>query len=121
MCVTMVRDNIACSYDPQGDFLEQAENCTEVIIDYLPEDGIIKKFLQEVQKCAKNGIKLDLNVKVNYGDYLSGFKTKKEIKRALSDISLNEIVKLLTISQHNAEKKLEELSLMCLNREMNGK
>lgn len=117
----MVRDNIPCSYDPQGDFLEQTKNCTEVIVDYLPEDSMIKKFLQEIQKCAKNGTKLNLNVKVNYGDYLSGFKTKKEIKRALSDISLNEIVKLLTLSQHGAEKTLEELSSMCLNREVNGK
>jgi hypothetical protein len=121
MCVRMVRDNIPCSYDPQGDFLEQTKNCTEVLVDYLPEDGMIKKFLQEIQKCAKNGTQLNLNVKVNYGSYLAGFKTKKDIQRALSDISLNEIVKLLALSQHGAEKTLEELSSMCLNREVNGK
>ena len=121
MCVRMVRDNIPCSYDPQGDFLEQTKNCTEVVVEYLPEDKEIKKFLQEIQKCAKNGTHLDFNIKVNYGNYLSGFKTKKEIKRALNDINLNEIVKLLALSQHGAEKTLEELSSMCLNREMNGK
>lgn len=121
MCVRMVRDNIACSYDPQGDFLEQTKNCTEVLVDYTPGDSMIKKFLQEIQKCAKNGTSLSLNVKVNYGEYLSGFKTKKEIARALSDISLNEIAKLLVLSQHGAQKTLEELSSICLNREVNGK
>lgn len=121
MCVRMVRDNIPCSYDPQGDFLEQTKNCTEVLVQYTPGDDMIKKFLQEVQKCAKNGTELALNVKVNYGDYLAGFKTKKEIQRALNDISLNEIVKLMALSQHSAEKTLEELSSMCLNREVNGK
>lgn len=121
MCVRMVRDNIPCSYDPQGDFLEQTKNCTEVLVDYLPGDTLIKKFLQEIQKCAKNGTSLSLNVKVNYGDYLSGFKTKKDIRQALNDISLNEIVKLLALSRHGAEKTLEELSSMCLNREVNGK
>jgi len=121
MCVTMVRDNIQHSYDPSGDFLAQVKNCTEVVIDYLPNDKEIKKFLQEIQRCAKLGINLSLNVKVNYGDYLSGFKTKKAIKRALNDISLNEIVKLMALSQHSAEKSLEEISLMCLNREVNGK
>lgn len=121
MCVRMVRDNIPCSYDPQGDFLEQTKNCTEVLVQYAPGDSMIEKFLQEVQKCAKNGTALNFAVKVNYGDYLSGFKTKKEIKRALNDISLNEVVKLLALAQHGAEKTLEELSLMCLNREVNGK
>ncbi len=121
MCVQMVRDNIRCSYDPQGNFLEQTKNCTEVLIQYTPGNYMIEKFLQEIQKCAKNGTNLDLNVKVSYGSYLSGFKTKKEIRQALSDISLNEIVKLMTLSQHGAEKTLEELSSMCLNREVNGK
>ena len=121
MCVKMIIDNLPYAYDPQGNFLEQAKRCSEVIVEYLPNDEQIKHFLQEVQKCAKNGTNLNFAVKVNYGHYLSGFKTKKEIKRALSDISLNEVVKLMALSQHGAEKTLEELSLMCLNREVNGK
>ncbi len=121
MCVKMVRNNIPCSFDPQGDFLEQAKDCTEVIVQYLPDDREIKKFLQEVQKCAKNGTNLGFSVKVSYDDYLAGFKTKKEIKRAMNDISLNEVVKLITLIQHAAEKKLEEISSICFNREVDGK
>lgn len=113
MCVRMVRNNIPCSFDPQGDFLEQTKNCSEVIVQYQPDDEEIKKFLQEMQKCAKNGTSIDFEVTVDYGSYLSGFRTKKEIKRALNDISLNEIVKLMTLSQHNAAKKLEEISEIC--------
>lgn len=117
MCIKMVIDNIACSYDPKGNFLEQVRKCSEVIVEYLPGDDEIRHFLQEVQKCAKNGISLDLNVRVNYGNYLSGFKAKQEIHSALNDISLNEVIKLISLSQHTAEKKLRELSEICANRE----
>lgn len=117
----MIRDNIAFSFDPQGDFLEQTKNCTEVIVQYKPQDEEIKKFLQEVQKCAADGTSLTFDVVVDYGSYLSGFRTKKEIKRALNDISLNEIIKLMALAQHNAAKKLEEISEICSNREVNGK
>lgn len=121
MCVKLVKDNISQSFDPSGDFLEQTKNCTEVIVQYQPDDEEIKKFLQEMQKCAKNGTSLEFDVSVNYGDYLSGFRTKKEIRRALSDISLNEIIKLMTLSQHNAAKKLEEISELVAKSEVSGK
>jgi hypothetical protein len=121
MCVVMVKNNIRCSFDPQGDFMEQTKGCTEVVVHYKPEDKEIEKFLQEIKKCAQNGIRLDLSVKVDYDNYLSGFKTKKEIKAAMNDIRLNEVIGLLALSQHSTEKKLEEISSMCVNREVNVK
>lgn len=121
MCIKMIIDDLPYAYDPDRNFLEQAKRCSEVIVEYAPDDEQIVSFLKEIQTCVKNGTNLNLNVRVNYGQYLAGFKTKKEIKQALSDINLNEIVKLMTISQHGAEKTLEELSSICLNREMNGK
>jgi hypothetical protein len=113
MCIRMIKDNIACSYDPSGSLVEQAKNCSEVIVDYEPGDVDVQHFLQEVQTCVANGTNLNLNVKVNYGNYLSGFKTKKELQSALNDISLNEVIKLIALSQHTAERKLEELSMLC--------
>jgi hypothetical protein len=121
MCVLMVKDNIPCSYDPQADFLTQAKNCTEVIVHYVPHDEEIKQFLQEIQKCVKNGTSLTFSVKVDYGNYLSGFKTKKQISAAMNDICMNEVAKLLALSQHSADKKIEELSSICSNRDVNVK
>lgn len=120
MCVRMVRDNIPCSYDPQGDFLEQAKNCSEVIVEYLPGDVMLETFLKHVQECVKNGTCLPFTVKVNYGSYLSGFQTKKQIAQAMNDINLNEVIKLLALTHRNTDQKLAEISDIC-NREVNGK
>lgn len=121
MCVKMIIDDLPYAYDPQRNFLEQAKRCSKVIVEYAPGDEQISHFLQEIQKCVKNGTLLALDVKVNYGNYLEGFKTKKEINHAMSDICLNEVVKLMALSQHAADNKLEEISSICLNREVNGK
>lgn len=117
MCVKLIKNNEEHEYDCNKTLQEQAIGCTEILVNYQPNDKEIEKFLQEMQYCVKSGYNPDIAVKVEYGDFLMGYKTNKEIVRALNDIQVNEIIKLIALSQHGTDKKLEEISMMCANRE----
>lgn len=121
MCVKLIKDSIPMSYDPSSPLKDQIDASTIVLVNYQPNDEEICSFLKDVQHCASTGQHLDLNLKVDYGYYLDGFKVKKQLKKALSDISLNEIIKLMALSQSETDRKLSELSSMCYNREIDGR
>ena len=119
MCVKILLDNSEVPYDCNLPLEMQVVNATEVRVNYQPNDVEVEKFLQEVERCAKSGCDLKMKVKICYNDFLAGFKMKKQLRRALSDISFNEIIKLMVLTQSEADRKLEELSTICLNRELN--
>lgn len=121
MCIKIIKDSSECEYDIEKPFLEQFCGSTEVIVKYRPDDEQIESFLKEMQICVNNGLNPNLNVKVQYGDSFMGFKTKKKLDKTISDIKLNEIVKLMVLSQLDVDKKLEELSSMCSKREIDVK
>jgi hypothetical protein len=121
MCVKIIKNNIILEYDLDKDFAEQMQGSTQVVVNYRPQDEEIEHFLHEMQMCAATGMDPKLNIKIHYNDFLDGYKTKKKLKKALNDIDVNELVKLMVLSQVSADNKLEELSAMCLNREADAK
>lgn len=121
MCVKITTNNIEKHFDCDIPIESQVSNASSVKVEYRPDDKEICKFLQEIDKCAKNGISLKINVKVDYNNYLEGFKFKKQINKAVKSININELIKLMVLSQSAADKKLKELVDMCLNRECDVK
>ena len=119
MCVKILRNEIEFPFDCSLPLEIQVADATEVRVNYQPNDAEVEKFLQEVDRCSKSGSDLKMNLKIEYNNFLAGFKVKKQLRKALSDISVNEIIKLMVLSQVEADKKLQELSAMCLNRESN--
>ena len=117
MCVKIIKDNITLDYDSKASFMSQVDGASEVLVNYQPNDKSIGKFLQELQKCADSGVEPKLNIRVDYNGFLSGYKVKKSLTKALNDISLNQIIKLMALSHSEADKRLEEISELCKNRE----
>jgi hypothetical protein len=121
MCVKIIKDNLECEYDTGRPFLEQFCGSTQVIVKYKPDDEQIDTFLKEMELCVNSGVNPNLNIKVQYGDSFSGFKTKKEFDKVNTDIKINEVVKLMVLNHLDTDKKLEELSSMCSKREIDVK
>jgi hypothetical protein len=121
MCIKLTKNNETYEYDLGKTFQEQIEGCTEAFIKYEPNDESIGQFLQGMYACAKNGKNPHLKIKIECDNFLAAYKVKRDLNGALNDIDLNEIAKLLVLSQHNAEQKLEEISLICTNRYFDGK
>ncbi len=118
MCVKLIRNEKSCDYDCEKTLMAQMPGCTEIQVQYRPNDESIEKFLKDIQDCAKFGLSIDPKVKISveYGNFLSGYKTKKQIAKAISDISLNEVIKLMTLMQRGVDKKLEEIHSLITER-----
>lgn len=116
MCIKIFKNGVETPYDMQKPIEPQVADSTEISIDYEPNCDEISIFLKDVERCVDTGSNLNLNLKIKYGNFLMGYKLKKQMKKAVNDISLNEIIKLLVLSQHSADRKLEELANICSNR-----
>lgn len=113
MCIKIIKDNVEFSYNIHKPIAEQIQGASQVLVNYKPNDEEIECFLEDIQYAAAAGIDWKVSVKVNYGEFLDGYKLKKQVKKALSDIDMNEIIKLMVLSQHDTDKKLEELYSLC--------
>jgi hypothetical protein len=116
MCVKLVKNNIEVEYNCDKPLMDQVYGVSEIVVNYRTNDKEIKTFLKEMQKCVSTGVNPKVKVRVEYNDFLNGYKTKKKIAKAMNDIALNEVIKLVALMQHSIDKSLEELSLTCLNR-----
>ncbi len=121
MCVKIFKNQNEYKYDSNKSFDSQIEGSTQIVVSYEPNDKNIEHFLKEVQNCVLSGINPQLNIKVEYNNFLSGFKMKKTISKTLGDICLNEVIKMIVISQNEMDKKLEELANMCNHRDIDVK
>lgn len=110
MCVKIIKNECEIEYNPSRPLEEQIKGSTEVIVNYQPSDKSINDFLAEVQRYSKVGISAELNIKVIHNNDISGFKLRKQLKKALNDIKLNEIIKIMVISHTEMDDKLGELA-----------
>lgn len=110
MCIKLINCTQEIPYDIERPLEDQLEGCRQIVVNYEPFDKQVDKFLQEVQRFAKTGVSVNLNVKVIHNDNIAGFKVKRSLAKATNDITLNEIIKLMVLKQIEADKKLEDLA-----------
>lgn len=117
MCVKLLKDSHQLlEYDCNEPLMDQMSGVSDVFVDYKPNDRGVESFLQEMQHCAKTGQNPNVKVHVEYNSLLNGYKTKKKLIRAMNDINLNEVIKLMALMQCSIDKSLEELAASCINR-----
>jgi len=119
MCITIVKTKNEIPYDITRPIEEQIRGSKQVVINYEPNDPSIEHFLNEVERICQNGIACSLNIKVIHNNYINGARTSKKSKQLEMELRLNDIVKIMSTSFYNNDKKLEELANLCLNRKYN--
>lgn len=110
MCIKIVNASREIPYDASKPLEEQIKGSEQIIVDYEPFDKSMDKFLSEVERFSRTGIDAKLHITVMHNDNIFGFKVKQKLKKAKSDITLNEIIKLMVLSHCAADKKLEDLA-----------
>lgn len=113
MCVMIIRDSGQVKYNPSIPLKPQIENSKEVIVNYVPGDSSVGAFVKEIENLIENGLSSSVNLKVNHNNNIFGLKTKKAIEKVKCDMKLNELIKLLVLSQKEVDKKLEDLMNVC--------
>jgi hypothetical protein len=116
MCIKIFNSANEVEYDMDKPLEDQVGQSNKIVIDYSLEDTSIEKFVDEVERICKNGVTCNLNIEVMTNSILKGAKVKRQTKALEFDLKLNDLIKLMTMTQFNADKKLEEMSELCLKR-----
>lgn len=113
MCIKFINGNVNKNYDPSKPLEDQIDGFQDIMVDYDPQDSSIELFLKEIQRIIKTGLKANFNIKVQHNNNIFGFKVKKKLQKANTDLVINDIIKMMVLGYSNTDKKLEELSTTC--------
>lgn len=117
MCVKIIAAaGTITKYDSKKPLEDQVKSDCQVVVNYESKDPDIEAFLDEMERLCKNGISTNIKVDVKHGNTVKGAKAKKQVRRLMKDLNLNEAIKILTTLNHSTNKTLEELANFCLKR-----
>lgn len=89
----------------------------EVVVNYDPKDPFIDNaeiFVSELDRLCKSGISCNIEISVNANNHLNGIKLERKIENLKNTLDTNEFIKKLTKWHADTDRKLTELSAMCL-------
>ena len=115
MCIKIIRAEDEIKYDINRSLEEQIVGSKQITIDYEPNDPSLGKFLCEIERFCKTGIGRTFNIKVKHNNNVMGAKVKSKMKEFANTLDVNELIKSLALSYSEADKKLEELAIICTN------
>jgi len=113
MCIKIFKSDQPISYDMSRPLEEQIQGSKKIVVDYDPKDESVDKFLDEVERLCKHGISASLNIKFNHNNNLSGARIRKQLDQLSEDLDVNELIKMLSLTYADVDKKLEELHKYC--------
>lgn len=117
MCVKIIKGTEQFNYDENKPIEEQLEGSSQVIVNYLENDDSVKHFIDEFEKHSLNACN-DIKITVIHNNLVNGAKAKKRISHAASSANINQLIKLMVLSQVENEKKLDEI-IQCINKDCN--
>lgn len=113
MCIKIVNSYEEIPYNINIPLEKQLRQSDQIIVNYEPFDKSISPFLADVERIVNTGIDTKLNIRVVHNDDIFGFKMNQKMKKATNDMAVNEIIKLMALTQCVTDKKLEELAKEC--------
>lgn len=116
MCVKFKKECTEILYDIDQPLELQMEGAHEVVVDYKPRDASVIKFVKEIERMTKEGLEEYPHITVKHNDHFTGAKMKKKVDKISYDITLNKLMKLMALSHYEADRKLEEMAIMCTSR-----
>src|SRR5574343_29622 len=113
MCVKILSNNVERKFNVELPLDEQISKGDQIVIKYEPFDSEIDYLVKEIQRFVNSGIDSDLNIKVEHGNNINGLKINKLISQANRQMRLNDIIRLMVLSQREIDSKLDELVKEC--------
>lgn len=113
MCIKIFNENLESSYDPELPLESQVNGNEKIVINFDPADASINKFIKDIQRCAKTGTCQNLTVDVIHNNNVFGMKVRNTIKKAVKDLTVNDLIKTIVKSYSEADNKLSEMSKKC--------
>ncbi len=114
MCIKIVRPEEQKEFNPSEPLERQVEGAKQILVSYDPVDPKIGSFLNEMERLCNSGISCNVEIKVNTNNYLNGIRFERKIERIKRKLDVNEVVKAIVNNHLETDRKLNEISEMCL-------
>ena len=117
MCIVIKKSHEDLEFNPMEPLENQIRNSNQVVIDYDPiYRSTVSSFMEQLDRIVKNGVSCKINIKVNNNHYLDGKKLDRQLKKFSVDLDVNEVVKTLVNNHLETDRRLEEISEMCMEK-----
>jgi hypothetical protein len=119
MCIKIIRSDDWLEFNPKEPLEKQIVGAKEIVVNYDPKDPLLVNtdyLYTQMVKMYKNGISCNVDFRVNANNNLNGIKFERKIEKLKQALDTNEVLKKLTTFHANADKKLAELSEICLRK-----
>lgn len=119
MCVKILKSGVSSEFDPSEPLEYQARGAEKIVVNYNPVDptiGNVEVFVDEMERLCKSGISCNVDIQFNSNNYLKGLKIERKLERLREKLGINEVVKKMVINFDECQRKLKELSSMCVEK-----
>lgn len=116
MCIKIVHLEEQKEFNPSEPLETQMEGAKQILVSYDPIDPKIDSFLGQMERICKSGITWKAEIKVDTNNYLNGLKFERKIEKIKRKLDVNEVIKGLTKFHSETDKKLTELSKLCMGK-----
>jgi hypothetical protein len=113
MNVTIVKNNHLFDYDMSQPIEQQLKGSSEVLVNYVEEDEVVHHFLDEVERLSQSAFGYGMKIKVFHNDSINGAKAKKLMSEVSKNLSVNDIIQMMTNIHKETDDKLTEIAKMC--------
>ncbi len=115
MCIRIIGTQ-EMEFDISSPIEVQLCGAKEILIDFDPLDEKIDYFVDKIEKMAQNGVSCQANIRINVNNHLNGLKLERRMESIKRKLDVNEVVKGLCNFHSSTDRKLCELSEMCLGK-----
>ncbi len=115
MCIKIIGTEEQ-EFNPSEPLEEQIAGAKEIVVSYDPVDPKISSFVGQIELMVKNGVSLPADITVKTNNYLNGRKLERKLESLKRKLDVNEVVKGLTNFHAETDRKLSEISEMCLGK-----
>lgn len=114
MCVKIISPENEHEFNIAQPLSEQIGDAKEIVVDFDPTDPKIDCFMVQIEAMVKKGIACKANITVNVNNHLSGLRYERRIESLKRKLDINEVIKGVCHMAADADRKLGELSRLCL-------
>jgi hypothetical protein len=114
MCVKIIANSNVKELSISKPIEEQIAGAQEILVSYDPIDPKINFFVGEMERLCKNGVSCKLDIKINSNNYVGGMKLQKTLNKIKKNLEINELVKDISKLHSETDKKLSEISQICI-------
>lgn len=116
MCIKIIGTEEK-EFDPTEPLQNQVGNASKIVVSYDPYDLKICSFEGQVEQMVRNGVSCKADIEVKTNNFLDGIRLERRLEKLKMRLEVNEVVKSIVSNHQETDRKLREMSNICLGEQ----